>query len=41
MFRAVVIYPSNRLAHPNTNWNNYEEAISAIEQDKAAARSKQ
>lgn len=24
-FRYVVISPSNKLAHPNTNWNDFEE----------------
>ena len=37
IFRTVVISPSNRLAHPNTNWKNYTEAMAAINVDKAAA----
>jgi hypothetical protein len=25
IIRAVIISPSNRMANPNVNWNNYEE----------------
>ncbi|MFI5196254.1 MAG: hypothetical protein ACHQD8_04125 [Chitinophagales bacterium] len=35
MFRVVVISPSNRMAHPNTNWKNYNEAMAALQADKA------
>lgn len=28
-FRVVVISPSNKQAHPNTNWKNYNEAVAA------------
>ena len=24
-FRVVIVSPSSRMAHPNTNWNNYDE----------------
>lgn len=30
IFRDVVITPSQRQAHPNTNWKNYSEATSAL-----------
>ena len=29
-FRMVVIAPSQKQAHPNTNWKNYNEAMSAL-----------
>ncbi len=29
-FRSVVIAPSQKQAHPNTNWKNYYEAMAAI-----------
>jgi hypothetical protein len=29
-FRYVVISPSNRMANPNTNWNDYEQVKSAL-----------
>lgn len=29
-YRVVVITPSNKMAHPNTNWNNYEEVKDAL-----------
>ncbi len=29
-FRSVVITPSNKLSHPNTNWKNYNEAMAAL-----------
>jgi len=32
VFRSVVIAPSQRLANPNTNWKNYNEAMAAINQ---------
>jgi len=36
-YRVVVVSPSNRMAHPNTDWRNYEEATAAIKADRAAA----
>jgi hypothetical protein len=36
-FRSVVIAPSLRQSHPNTNWKNYNEAMAAINETKAAA----
>lgn len=36
-FRVVVIAPSQRQAHPNTNWKNYNEAMAAINADKASS----
>lgn len=30
IFRVVVISPSQRQAHPNTNWKNYKEAMEAL-----------
>ncbi len=35
-YRVVVIYPSNRKAHPNTDWRNYAEATAALEADRKA-----
>ncbi len=32
-FRSVVISPSNKQAHPNTNWNNYQEVMQALQED--------
>ena len=29
-FRVVIISPSNRMANPNTDWNNYEEVKRAL-----------
>lgn len=29
-YRVVVISASNKIAHPNTNWNNYEEVKSVL-----------
>ena len=29
-FRIVIISPSNRLAHPNTNWKNYNEVKAVL-----------
>jgi hypothetical protein len=29
-FRVVIITPSNRLANPDTNWNNYDEVKTAL-----------
>jgi hypothetical protein len=36
-FRSVVISPSNKKAHPNTNWNNYDEAMAALNNTAVAA----
>ena len=30
IFRVVVISPSNRMANPNTDWNNYDEVKKAL-----------
>jgi hypothetical protein len=35
-FRVVVISPSQRQAHPNTNWKNYNEAMAALKSDNAS-----
>jgi len=40
-YRVVVIYPSNRMAHPNTNWRNYEEATAALDADRRAGLKQQ
>ncbi len=29
-FRVVIISSSNRMAHPNVNWNNYDEVKTAL-----------
>jgi hypothetical protein len=34
-FRSVVIDPSNKQAHPNTNWKNYNEAMAALSNSNA------
>ncbi|MCD6010992.1 MAG: hypothetical protein K0Q79_854 [Flavipsychrobacter sp.] len=36
-FRTVVISPSNKQAHPNTNWKNYNEAMQALQEDAQVA----
>jgi len=36
-FRVVVIPASQRMAHPNTNWNNYTEAMNALNSTASAA----
>ncbi|MES2703727.1 MAG: hypothetical protein V4649_13885 [Bacteroidota bacterium] len=36
-FRVVVIEPSFKAAHPNTNWKNYNEVMKAMSQDQAGA----
>ncbi len=36
-FRSVIISPSNKQAHPNTNWNNYEEVMQALREDAHTA----
>ncbi len=36
-FRTVIISSSLRQAHPNTNWKNYKEAMSAINETTAAS----
>jgi len=30
IFRTVIISPSQKQAHPHTNWKNYNEAIAAL-----------
>jgi hypothetical protein len=35
-FRTVVIAPSQKAAHPNTNWKNYNEAMAALSTAPAA-----
>ena len=35
VFRSVVIAPSQRMANPNTNWKNYNEAMTALNQTAA------
>ena len=37
VFRSVVIYPSQRQAHPNTNWRNYNEVMAVLNETKAVA----
>ena len=39
-FRVVVIAPSNKQAHPNTNWKNYDEAVKALHEDAQATATK-
>jgi hypothetical protein len=36
-FRTVIVDPSNKAAHPNTNWKNYNEAVAALRSTTAAA----
>ncbi len=36
-FRTVVIAPSYKQAHPNTNWKNYNEAMKVLQEDTKAA----
>lgn len=36
-FRLVVISPSQKAAHPNTNWNNYKETMKVLEEEKAVS----
>ena len=38
-FRSVVIAPSQKQAHPNTNWKNYYEAMAAISSTTATTSS--
>ena len=38
-FRSVVIAPSQKQAHPNTNWKNYNEAMAAISSTTATTSS--
>ncbi len=38
-FRVVVISPSNKQSHPNTNWKNFNEAIAAQKDANAAPAS--
>jgi hypothetical protein len=34
-FRTVVIAPSQKQAHPNTNWRNYDEIMKVANESKA------
>ena len=36
-FRSVVISPSQRQSHPNTNWKNYNEAMAAINESNSVS----
>jgi len=40
-FRTVIITPSQKQAHPNTNWKNYNEAMAALNEKTAAPASAQ
>lgn len=36
-FRMVVVAPSQKQANPNTNWNNFQDAMRALQSPAAAA----
>jgi hypothetical protein len=40
-FRSVVITPSQKQTHPNTNWKDYNQAIAAINASSSAGSAQQ
>ncbi len=36
VFKFLTILPAQRRSHPNTNWNNYNEAVAAISSEPVA-----